>query len=642
MLPRRPVLPRSLLPMLAIVCQINTAAAQTGCAQHEPLRQLFWGDLHVHTALSMDAWSFGTRNTPDDAYRFAKGEPVLLIAAGLQAGDQQTVGRTVQLERALDFAAVTDHASDIGATRLCADPDSPVYNSKSCTQFRTPVDIRGAKNVKEIVRKMIEKTGGQLSSAEVCGEDGERCRDVDRQIWRETQAAAANHQDRSDSCAFTTFVAYEYTANPELTKIHRNVIFKNDTVIERPISYNEEPDERVLWRRLRDECIDAGNGCDVLAIPHNPNLSNGNLFTTTAHPDMDIEAQRELAELRASIEPLVEMMQMKGDSECRNGMWNVLGGNDELCNFEKLRLPDTEQCMKKTGVGSLLDEGCIATQDFARYALVEGLKEQQRLGINPFQFGFIASTDTHDATPGSVEEWRRDLPGNQPNPRQGRNNGGLVAVWAEENSRSSIFDAMRRREAYGTSGPRIGLRLFAGKQFEADSCSDSDWLEQAYRDGVPMGGQLDRSALGKRAPQVLLVANQDPGTEDHPGTPLQRAQIIKGWTDADGQLHQQVIDIAGGPNKASVDLGSCETRGPGHARLCALWRDPAFDPAQNAVYYARVVENPSCRSSDWACASAGKSAAELAQLPSWCQSSQLQRTIQERAWSSPIWYQAPQ
>lgn len=607
---------------------LTVYSAQSGpCENYNALRQVFWGDLHVHTSLSMDAYNFGTRMLPEDAYRFARGDRVTLKPLDYQ----------VQLERPLDFAAVTDHASDAGATRLCTDPASPSYSTEKCIGYRAPIAFNKDDGVKDSVKKLSEKTGGlepgSLSTADICGADGRLCLDAEKKIWQETQVAAAEFDDNSSDCNFTTFVAYEYTATPALTKIHRNVIYKNDIVPELPISYVEEPDEKVLWRRLKDECIDAETGCDVLAIPHNPNLSNGNLFTVQ-YGEETSEQQAEIARLRAALEPVVEVMQMKGDSECRNNMWNILGGNDELCDWEKIRSPKTEDCLNSTSEGALVNEGCVSRLDYGRYALVEGLKEKQRIGVNPYQFGLIGSTDTHNGTPGATEEWRNNIPDSRPNPQPGRNPGGMVAVWAEENSRDSIFEALRRREVYATSGPRMSVRLFAGETIEEDICSSASLVEKAYQQGVPMGSIVTGSGTAGAVPAFVLTAQRDAGTADHPGNLLQRAQIIKGWTDSKGNIHQQVTDIAGGENTASVNTENCETSGPGHQQLCAVWKDPNFDPKQNAVYYARVVENPSCRSTGWAC-----SAADSSKRPYWCNSKDVELVTQERAWTSPIWYQ---
>lgn len=618
------------LPLLFLgaIASVSYAAQRGPCDHYNAQRQVFWGDLHVHTSLSMDAYNFGTRMLPADAYRFARGDRVKL----------KPLDYKVQLERPLDFAAVTDHASDAGATRLCTDPDSPSYSTAKCVGYRAPIVFNKDAGVKDSVRKLAAKTGGlepgSLSSADICGADGRLCLDAEKKIWEQTQAAAAEFDDTSSDCEFTTFVAYEYTATPALTKIHRNVIFKNDKVTALPISYIDEPDEKVLWRRLQQECIESGSGCDVLAIPHNPNLSNGNLFTVQ-YGDESIEQQAEIARLRAALEPVVEVMQMKGDSECRNNMWNILGGNDELCDWEKIRSADTEDCLNTTSQGALVNEGCVSRLDYGRYALVEGLKEQQRIGVNPYQFGFIGSTDTHNGTPGATEEWRSNIPDSRPNPQAGRNPGGMVAVWAEENTRDSIFEALRRREVYATSGPRMSVRLFAGEAIDKEICSSPSLVEKAYQQGVPMGSVVTGSGTVGAAPSFVLTAQRDPGTADHPGNLLQRAQIIKGWTDSKGNIHQQVTDIAGGDNTAAVNTENCETSGPGHQQLCAVWKDPNFDPKQNAVYYARVVENPSCRTTGWAC-----SVTDPGKRPSWCESNEVEMVTQERAWTSPIWYQS--
>ncbi len=616
------------LLFLSLVTSISYAAQGEPCDHYSPQRQVFWGDMHVHTAMSMDAYMFGTRLLPEDAYRFARGDKVTL----------KPLDYKVQLERPLDFAAVTDHASDAGANRLCTQPGSPSYSTKKCVAYRAPIQFNKNGGASDSSLKLSKRTGGlepgSLSSPDICGKNGEICQRTEKTIWQETQAAAAEFDDNSSNCNFTTFVAYEYTNTPALTKIHRNVIFKNDKVIDVPISAAAEPDETVLWQRLKSECIDAENGCDVLAIPHNPNLSNGNLFTVKYGPQVTIEQQAEIAQLQASIEPVMEIMQMKGDSECRNNMWNILGGNDELCNWEKLRSAETEDCINSTSEGALIDKGCVSRLDFARYTLVEGLKEKQRLGVNPYQFGFIGSTDTHNGTPGATEEWRSDIPKSRATSKPGMNPGGMVAVWAEENSRDSIFEALRRREVYATSGPRISVRLFAGEAIDKDICSSPSLVEKAYQQGVPMGSVVTGSGTVGAAPAFVLTAQRDAGTADHPGNLLQRAQIIKGWTDSKGNIHQQVTDIAGGDNTASVNTENCETSGPGHQQLCAVWKDPNFDPKQNAVYYARVVENPSCRNTGWAC-----SVTDAKQRPPWCGDKGIEMVTQERAWTSPIWYQ---
>ena len=602
-----------------------SAAEARRCRTFDPLRRVHWGDLHVHTAISMDAWIFATRLRPADAYRFARGEQVML--APLDAAGAGTT--PLAIERPLDFAAVTDHAHSFGGVRLCTDPQSPVYGSDVCVWYRRPFRPAGLEEGTRDIHQRIDS----LKSEAVCGPGGARCRDAALEAWQETQRAAADWNDRSENCEFTTFVAYEHTRTDDMTKVHRNVIFRSDRVPTRPISTVEEPTAPGLWRELDRQCITGIEGCDVLAIPHNPNLSNGQMFTIEYPEGSTRGEQVALAELRARMEPVVEMMQQKGESECRAQMWKVLGA-DEDCDFEKIRSRDAvEDCKDGMGAGALANKGCVSRLDYARYALIEGLREADRIGVNPYRFGLIAATDIHNGAPGPVEEDQLvSLIGREPS--VGNNPGGLAAVWAEENSRESLFAALRRREVYGTSGPRMTVRLFGGWEYPDDLCDASDFTEQGYAKGVPMGADLPARPDGAQAPVFAVSALRDAGVGDSPGTPLQRVQIVKGWADADGTFHQRVVDVAGRrSNGASVDVETCQTAGPGADSLCAVWRDPDFDPARRAVYYARVFENPTCRYAGWMCrASNGET------RPSTCDDESVPKVIQERAWTSPVWY----
>ncbi len=601
------------------------AAHAQQCRDHDPQRSVYWGDLHVHTAISMDAYSYQTRLRPDDAYRYARGETVKIGPLGEDG--RGTV--PFEIDRPLDFAAVTDHAHSFGGVRLCTTPGSPVYDSEECVTFRKPFR---PKNIEEGTRVAVAIVDS-LQSKAVCGADGERCRDSAREFWQETRRAAAAWNDTSPECSFTTFVAYEHTQTRDFTKVHRNVIFRSEHVPDLPISTLEEPEAEGLWRALDRQCMNGIEGCDALAIPHNPNLSNGRMFAIEYPEGSSRDEQARLARLRARMEPVVEMMQQKGESECRSGMWKVLGA-DEDCDFEKFRaLQDVEDCKDGSGGGALAERGCRSRLDFARYALVEGLREADRIGVNPYAFGLIAATDIHNGAPGAVLESDLRQWGRRP-PRVGFNPGGLAAVWAEENSRESLFSALRRREVYGTSGPRMTVRFFGGWDLPEDLCGQSDFAARGYAAGVPMGSDLPpRSGVGKAAPSFAIFATRDAGTEAAPGMPLQRVQIIKGWSDPDGTFHQQVIDVAGSrDNGASVDAKSCEPRGAGADQLCAVWRDPSFDPKQRAVYYARVLENPSCRWAGWMCVEG------RADRHAQCDAPAIPKVIQERAWTSPIWY----
>ncbi|UCE87574.1 MAG: DUF3604 domain-containing protein, partial [Deltaproteobacteria bacterium] len=371
-----------------------TPAPRAPCANRDPLRQALFGDLHVHTGFSMDAWVLGTIVTPDDAYRFARGD-----AIGLPPYDD--AGRpaaTARIERPLDFAAVTDHAEWLGEVRLCRDPQSPAYTTKSCQVFRGEADslLARALGLKGFRKRLVGAISLRGRNREICGEGSERCREQTRTAWQENQAATERWYDRSEACTFTTLHGYEYSRSPSFTKIHRNVIFRNEIVPELPISWIDTPTEPEFWRKLRAQCVDTDSGCDALAIPHNPNLSNGQLFAVW-YRDLPLEEQRAEARLRAGLEPIVEMVQYKGESECRNGLYGVVGGPDELCDFEKIRdLPGRplEDCKEGTGSGAQRARGCVSRLDYVRYALIEGLREAERIGVNPYAFGFIGSTDT--------------------------------------------------------------------------------------------------------------------------------------------------------------------------------------------------------------------------------------------------------
>jgi hypothetical protein len=316
-------------------------------------------------------------------------------------------------------------------------------------------------------------------------------------------------------------------------------------------------------------------------------------------------------------------------------------GNDELCDFEKMREPAITPCEGDIGSGAIFGRGCQSRLDFARYALIEGMAEQQRIGVNPYLFGFAGSTDTHNAAPGDVEEDSYDgCCANTDNNIADRmrpdggfagraaanlNPGGLVGIWAEENSRDSLFDGLRRREVFATSGPRIAPRFFAGWQLPESAC-EGNLPEIGYERGVPMGGEL--SISGDNSPVFAAAAAADPN-----GNPLQRLQIVKVWQGQGQEFQQAVYDIDGNKdNGASVDLDSCATRGPGRAQVCATWSDPDFNPARGAAYYVRVIENPSCRWSWRQCLELPE-----AERPAACSDPALPKTIQERAWSSPIW-----
>jgi hypothetical protein len=609
------------------------------CDHHDPERQAFWGDLHVHTALSSDAWRSDVRTVPDDAYRFARGEAILIPPL-----DETGRGtRSVRLDRPLDFTAVTDHAERLGATRLCGDPESAAWDSEGCRFFRrlpaTPA-FRADPDLPPRA-EIIEM---------ICGADHQRCIDAARTPWQETRAAANRWMDDTAACAFTTFVAYEWSGARDGPLLHRNVIFRNEHT-PAPVGSIQAPRPWDLFTRLESECLDADDGCDVISIPHNSNTSQGMMFALDYPLATNVAEEADLARRRAALEPVIEIMQHKGDSECRNGLSGVLGDPDELCDFEKLfpaALPECRGDEDKT-IGAVR---CTDVGGFGRYGLAIGMAEKERIGANPFRFGFLAATDTHNATAGQVDEttWkghvgtRDDRPATRMGAAGAMNNtvnnpGGLAGVWAEQNTRDALFDAIRRRETFGTSGPRITVRFFGGWDYPEDLCEKGNLVGEGYAGGVAMGDVLDDmpiQATGEALrPTFALHALADPGSRSRPGGLLQRAQVVKVWNDGSGAIQQRIYDVAGDPaNAASVDLATCEPRGEGARELCRVWRDPEFDPGTPAVYYARIVENPSCRWSTSQCLGLPEDA-----RPPGCNSARLPKVVQERAWTSPIWYE---
>ncbi len=589
------------------------APTREPCAESTPLRRLLWGDLHVHTALSFDAWIYDVRLTPDDAYAFARGEEVWLPPLG--ADGRGTTA--TQLDRPLDFAAVTDHSEYLAEVQACSTPGSPAYDDPVCVDYRaaTPASIQ-AWGTRFAVQEP-ERFDEICSSVDCLGDAAD--------VWIQVQDAAEAAYDRTSACEFTSFVAYEWSSTTNVSNLHRNVLFRGSAVPALPASTFDAPTVEELWGALDRTCLDARTGCDVLTIPHNSNQSNGNLFDVE-YVDADAAARR------ASFEPLLEIYQHKGDSECRNG----IGGfaMDELCTFERLRPGQVDDCGDVPGAGGIANLGCASRLDFARGILLAGVSEQRRLGANPHKLGFVASTDTHNGTPGEVDEadWqghlgllegtpegRLDYP--VLNPGGIRNSpGGLVAVWAEENSRGAIFDALRRREVYGTSGPRIPVRLFAGSELPTDLCDRPDFVEVADQRGTPMGGDLQSGR-----PRIAVQALRDPL-----GSPLQRIQIVKGWVDASGE-HLDVIDVAGAVGD-TVDESTCAPP-EGADELCTVWEDPDWTPDQAGFYYARVVEVPTCRWSWRDCLLYPEDA-----RPEACEDPEVPRAVQERAWTSPVWF----
>jgi hypothetical protein len=604
------------LPSLAAGQPFERTELREDCLLHEPLRRPWFGDLHIHTSHSFDAYLFETRNEPRDTHAFAKGAPLGLAPLDPQGNPT----RQTQLLRPLDFAAATDHAELLGEASICTTPGHPSYDSPACQIFRNDPNTAFTLFGLGLATTPPDRLG-------LCGENDLLCLLQAASVWSDIQGAAEEHYDRSASCGFTTFNAYEWTGSPGGDNLHRNVIFRNANVPFFPFSYFEASQPEALWSGLEEQCVNSPSACDVLSIPHNSNLSNGRTFDPLGSNGLPMTGAE--AFQRRRIEPLTEVVQHKGDSECRFGV----GNNDELCDFEKL---------------ATLPPALDAPLSYARNALLEGLAVESSAGFNPFAFGLIGSTDTHNGTAGaSREDTFVGHAGDRDDTPEGRlsgglllnNPGGLAVVWAEENSRDALFTAMRRREVYATTGTRPEVRFFGGFSYPLDLCDAADFAAQGYASGVPMGGAIGPAAGA--APRFAVSALQDPGAiGGAPATPLQRIQIVKGWLDSNG-TREAVYDVAGSTdNGAGLDLATCTTSGSSFASLCTVWEDPDFDPSQPAFYYARVLENESCRWNRWTCVAAGVdcSTTPPAGFEACCDPS-VPKTLQERAYTSPIWYQ---
>ncbi len=626
--------------------------AREPCNNFATDRQPFFGDTHVHTSFSFDARAQDTRAEPADAYRFAKGEPL-----AIQPYDDNGAGqRTIQIDRPLDFTAVTDHAEFLGEVLICNSPDSVGYSSFACMVHRTFPSIS-----LQLFGKLTLLDRDRWGFCDEKEGDAKHCLSMAVSQWQRIQAAAEAAYDRTDECSFTSFVGYEWTATakPTAANLHRNVIFKNAKVPPVAKGWVDTPSAENLWDYLEQDCQQNTPGCDAITIPHNSNISGGLMFEVPSVQSVEIPSaplSAEQAQRRARWEPLIEITQHKGESECdiRQALW----AGDEFCGEEKFTYDSFGG--KPTGMMESIPDWLRdvlpdlvpptempAANNYVRWALKEGLRQQAELGVNSFKYGITAATDTHIAAPGLTQE--KGHPGHGGAGKGAKDGvvglpdelengpGGLTVLWAEENTRESLFAAMQRKEAYATSGTRPLLRFFGGVELEQNLCEQEDMVSKAYEQGVPMGGDLPDSEL---APKFLVAVSQDSGTEQYPGAPLQRVQIVKGWYK-DGELHEKVLDVAGGDNGASVNLDTCDRIGAGHAQLCSVWQDPAFDSAANAFYYARALENPSCRWSQYQCNDAGVDCDDPATISEGFESccvAEHKRTVQERAWSSPIWY----
>lgn len=572
--------------------------------------ELLWGDMHVHTSFSMDANTMGnTRLGPSDAYRFAKGEVVT-----------SNTGQPVRLDRPLDFLVVSDHAEYMGVL--------PRLRAKDPLILDDPAGRKLAEGLAadDGGRAAMGTLIGSLSANEpILDNDA-----VKRSIWDEITRIADQH-DRPG--VFSAMIGFEWTSMPNGDNLHRVVVYADaaDKAARlTPVSAFDGDRPEDLWAFLAR--YEKQTGGRVLAIPHNANLSNGRMFALETSAGKPID--RRHAETRARWEPVVEVTQIKGDGETHP----MLSPDDEFADFE------TWDEGNLNVSATLPKEPWMLRFEYARSALGLGLDLQAKLGRNPFKFGMIGSTDAHTslATAGEDNFWGKAVLVEPGQPRTDlvfipsakdpsldimawqQVAAGYAAVWAKENTRSAIFDALMRREVYATTGPRIRVRFFGGWDYAPQDPARPDAVARGYAGGVPMGGDLPRSPGGAHAPRFLVMAMKDPI-----GANLERVQIVKGWRDSAGELHEQVYDVAVAEKRGStVDVATATyTNTLGDAELAAVWEDPDFDAREQAFYYARVIEIPTPRWNVYDQVRLGSEVPEAAP-----------KAVQDRAYSSPIWY----
>jgi len=581
--------------------------------------RVFFGDTHVHTSYSTDAGMFGTRLGPEEAYRFALGEEVT-----------SNTGLRVRLQRPLDFLVIADHSENLGLAPMIAESNPELLKSE------------WGRMVHDLVKS---GKGGEAYNAWIIamgGEDPLKGNDaINRSMW-ERLTTAAEKYNQPDK--FTALIGFEWTSTPDGNNLHRVVIFRDgkdqaDQIL--PISQYDTEDPEDLWQWMSD--VEKKIRGRLLAIPHNGNVSSGLMFddvTLTTKKPLD----RDYAERRIRWEPLYEVTQMKGDGEAHPG----LSPNDEFADFETWDSGD---------FGVTVHTPDMLPREYAREALKRGMAMEQKFGVNPFKFGMIGSTDTHTSLatttednffgkinvlePSARPERFYEIITGRLSPDRTKQNlawqtsaSGLAAVWATDNTREALWDAMSRKEVYATTGTRLMVRVFAGYDFEADDVQRQDFAKHGYQKGVPMGGDLS-NAPGGKVPSLLIRALRDAD-----GANLDRVQVIKGWMDAKGELHEKVYDVVwSGDRKLgkdgklppignTVNVADASYKNTiGDPLLLAYWKDPNFNANERAFYYVRVIEIPTPR---WTTYDAKFFKVKLPEgVPT---------AIQDRAYTSPIWY----
>jgi hypothetical protein len=579
---------------------------------------VYWGDTHLHTSMSLDARAGGNTLGPEEALRFARGEEV--VAA---------TGEPAKLSRPLDWLVVADHSDAMGTMNEIAKGNPQLMTDPTVKQWHDAIAQGGEVGMQAAYNVVETLSAGKIPPVMLDPK-------LTRSLWERQTATIEKYNEPG---RFTAFIGYEWTSNNTGNNLHRNVIYRDgkakaDQVVPFTTADSENPED--LWKWM--QAYEDRTGGSLLAIPHNGNLSNGLMFKLETFKGSPLT--REWATARANWEPLYETTQIKGDGESHPS----LSPSDEFAGYETWDKGNLMLLPKKPG---------MFQYEYTREALKNGLRIEQQLGVNPFKFGLVGSTDSHTSLSTAEEEnFFGKHSGVEPNPHrfehvvmdfQGRKlmswemaASGYAGVWATENTREALWDAMKRKEVYATTGPRMVVRFFGGFDFVAKDATSRLPAEIGYAKGVPMGGDLRQAPAGK-PPTFLVAALKDPI-----GANLDRLQIVKGWLDAKGDTHEKVYDVAWGdaatrkpgpdgklpPVGNTVDVKDASwTNTIGDPELITVWRDPDFDPSLKAFYYVRVIEIPTPR---WTAYEAKRFGITMPK--------EVPMVTQERAYTSPIWY----